>query len=159
MSPEIKALIDRYEAGAEVLAEAVEGIPAEILDRSPAPGKWSIRELVVHVADSEFVGGMRIRTFIAEPGKALMAMDQDKWAAALAYPKRSIPESLAVVRSIRRATASMLRLVPEAAWENTCTHEELGAITLRKYMEYFASHAAHHAEQVKGLRERMTTAA
>ncbi len=158
MSPETLALIERYESGAEALAEAVEGVPPEILDRSPAPGKWSIRQIIIHVADSEFVGGFRIRTIAAEPGRPLMAMDQDKWAAELAYSRRSVAEAVELVRAVRRATASLLRQLPESAWEQSCVHEELGPVTLRKYMEYFAGHPAHHAAQVRTLRDRFTSA-
>jgi hypothetical protein len=84
---EYKARIFSYVAGEDplllqakapdVLASLVEGLSSEDVGRRPAPSKWSIREIVAHLADDELVGAYRIRLILSSPGTAIQAFDQD----------------------------------------------------------------------------------
>ena len=67
-------------AAPATLAALLEGVPPALWDRRPAPGKWSIREIVAHLADDELVGAYRIRLILAAPGTAIQAFDQDRAA-------------------------------------------------------------------------------
>src|SRR5688572_12306459 len=103
---EYKARILGYQADADplvlqakapdVLAGLVDGLSAEQLDRRPAPGKWSIREIVAHLADDELVGAYRIRLILSAPGTAIQAFDQDLWASTGRYITRDVHDSLAL---------------------------------------------------------------
>ena len=93
MSP-IDDLIRRYEQGITALEDALRNVPEAVLDRVPAPGKWTIRQLAAHLADAELVICSRLRWVAAEPGSPLRAFDQDKWANALGYSRRSPQQSL-----------------------------------------------------------------
>lgn len=151
---EREELIQRYEAGVAMLEEALRGVPDGMLDRRPAPGKWSIREQAAHLADAELVISARFRWIAAEPGAVLPAWDQDKWAAALGYGRQTPGESLEIVRMLRRRTAAMLRALPEEAWRRTGVHAERGIVTLRQLVELDVSHLEHHAGHIRDLRGR-----
>jgi hypothetical protein len=98
MSPN-EELIRRYEQGVPLVEEALRDVPEAILDRVPAPGKWTIRQIAAHLADSELVISARLRWIAAEPGSPLKAFDQDKWASSLGYQHQS-PQELVVATSL-----------------------------------------------------------
>jgi hypothetical protein len=148
-------LIERYEKGSDLLEQAARGVPAEVLDREPEPGKWTIRQIIVHLADADMVAATRMRFIAAEPGAPLPAFDQDKWAATLGYPQQTPEQAVALVRAIRQTTAAMLRSLPAAAWEHTGNHSERGTVTLLSQVELYATHAEHHAAQIRALREKL----
>ena len=145
-------LIARYEKGSNLLAEALRDIPHAILDRSPAPGKWTIRQQAAHLADAELVSNARFRWVAAEPGVALPAWDQDKWAGVLDYPAQSPAEVIALTRLLRRSSAALLRSLPDDAWQRTGIHQERGPVTLLQLVELVSGHLEHHAQHIKKLR-------
>ena len=148
-------LIRRYEEGITAVEQAVQNIPAAVLDRPPGPGKWTIRQLIGHLADADLVAAVRMRFIAAEPGSPLKAFDQDKWAASLGYQHLTPEQVLAEFRAIRRITAAMLRSLPAAAWDQTGKHEERGEVTLRQMVESYAGHAEHHARQIVELKRQL----
>ena len=154
MSPNLASLVDRYEKGVEVFAQALEGVPAGMLDKSPAPGKWSIRQIAVHLADSETVGVARFRTLAAEPGSLLKVYDQDAWADKLAYTQQSPEQALELFALLRKTTAAMLRALPESAWKNTGRHEESGEVVLDKFVEHYCDHVDNHSRQIRAIRQK-----
>jgi len=145
-------LIRRYEEAGDKLAQALQGIPETALDRVPAPGKWSIRQIAAHLADAEIVVAGRLRWVAAEPGSLLKAFDQEKWADQLGYERQSPQESLEVFRALRSATAAVLRGLPESAWSRIGTHEERGEVSLQRLVEDYSGHAERHVEQILALR-------
>ena len=154
MSPKVASVVDRYEKGVEVFVQALKGVPAEILDKSPAPGKWSIRQIAVHLADSETVGVARFRTIAAQPGSVLKAYDQEAWAEKLAYTSQSPEQALELFSLLRKTTAAMLRALPEAAWKNTGRHEESGEVVLEKFVEHYCDHVDNHSRQIREIRQK-----
>jgi hypothetical protein len=148
-------LIARYEKGITILEDSLRGVPEEILDRAPAPGKWSIRQQAAHLADAELVSSARFRWIAAEPGAGLPAWDQDKWAASLGYGRQSLDECLALSRALRKNTAAMLRHLPEEAWRRTGAHQERGTVTLLQLVELDVAHLEHHANHIRELRTRL----
>ena len=159
MSAEIQNLIQRYGKGIQVFEDALRGLTPEVADRVPAPGKWSIRQIAVHLADSELVTAVRLRWVAAQPGSKIPAYDQDTWTAKLAYEKQSLDEILELFRAVRRATATLLRHLPEEAWANTGNHEERGVVTFKQFVELYTDHAEHHSRQIRDLRSKFAAAA
>src|SRR6266480_4932421 len=82
-----KKLIDQYKDGYRVVAEALLGATAEELDARPAPGKWSSREIVHHLADSEMTAGVRLRVLLATENARIVGYDQDEYARRLHYDR------------------------------------------------------------------------
>ena len=91
------------------LADAVRGLSDAAADFKPSPDKWSIRQQLAHLADAEMVVCTRLHWSAAQPGKAIVAYDQDKWAAAAKYDATPIELSLATFTAARQWTVSLLR--------------------------------------------------
>src|SRR6187455_628687 len=110
-----KQLIDRYKDGYRVVAEALVGITDEELDRRPAPDKWSAREIVHHLADSEMTAAVRLRLLIATERPSIVGFDQEEFARRLYY-NRPIEASLDAFKAARKTTAEILERLTEAQW-------------------------------------------
>jgi uncharacterized damage-inducible protein DinB len=152
-------LIRRYENGVNKIENAVQGLSRDVLDREPQPGKWSIRQLIAHIADAELMAATRMRFVAAEPGAPLKAFDQDKWAAGLGYAHIPTEQALALIRALRTETATMLRGLPESAWNHTGRHEERGELSVARLLEETINHGEHHAEHIDKLKKQFTQAA
>lgn len=150
---EIPALLERYRRGAELLAVVLTGVFGEEEDFAPAPGKWSVRQIVAHLADAEMVGAHRFRQVIAEDNPTLIAYSQDAWTANLDYARRKPKQSLETFRRIRAENYELLKGLPESAFERAGNHTENGRMTLRQMLEGYAGHAESHARQLQEIRE------
>jgi DinB family protein len=147
-----KKLIDRYKDGYRVVAEALVGATDEELNERPAPGKWSVREVVHHLADSEMTAAVRARLLIAVDRPQIVGFDQEEFARRLHYD-RPIEASLEAFKSARRATAEILDQLTEQEWAREGTHTEHGRYTLERWLEIYANHAHGHAEQILVARD------
>jgi hypothetical protein len=152
-------LIRRFEQSAAAFEDALRNVPETVLDRMPGPGKWTIRQIAAHLADSELVIASRLRWIAAEPGSPLKAFDQDKWAQNLGYERQIPQEAVEAFRSLRQRTARMLRNLPDSVWKNTGRHEERGTVTLRDLVEGASGHSERHVEQIRSLRKQFASAA
>jgi len=149
---DLQDLLDRFARGPSVLREAVSGLGPDIAGRPVPGGDWSIRDIVVHLADSELVRAVRIRAMLAEDEPALMPFDQDLWKRRLQYLWRSIEGSIALFEQTRYATAEILRHAGKDAWARTGDHPELGVLTVRDLVVAGIDHVTEHAEQVRAAR-------
>jgi len=146
-----KQLIDQYKAGYEVVAAALAGATDAELDAHPAPGKWSAREIVHHLADSEMTAAIRLRLLIATERPQIVGFDQEEFARRLYYD-RPIEASVEAFKSARRTTAEILDRMSEAEWAREGTHSEHGRYTVERWLEIYAAHAHNHAEQIRVAR-------
>ena len=144
--------LDTFRRGAEIMAEALRGTTRDEATFVSAPGKWTIRQLVRHVADTEIVVGMRMRQIIAEDKPTLIPFDQELWAAHLGYETADVSDSLARFRSLREDTAAVLSALPPEAFERVGVHPERGAKTLLEWVVLFGNHVETHATQIRGIR-------
>jgi hypothetical protein len=150
---DIASLLERFRRGPELLAVVLTGVFGEEEDFVTAPGKWSIRQIVAHLADAELVGAHRLRQVVAEDNPTLIAFDQDKWTANLDYARRKPKQSLETFRRIRGENHELLKALPEAAFDRWGNHSERGRMTLRELLEGYAGHAESHARQLQAIRE------
>jgi hypothetical protein len=150
---DIASLLERFRRGPELLAVVLTGVFGEEEDFVTAPGKWSIRQIVAHLADAELVGAHRLRQVVAEDNPTLIAFDQDKWTANLDYARRKPKQSLETFRRIRGENYELLKGLPEAAFDRWGNHSERGRMTLRELLEGYAGHAESHARQLQSIRE------
>ena len=146
-----QTLIDQYRDGYADVTAALEGATDMELDRQPAPGKWTAREIVHHLADSEMTSAIRLRRLIAEDNPLIVGYDQEQFARTLKYD-RPIAASLAAFKAARETTAEILEQLTEAEWARTGTHSESGAYSVLKWLEIYAVHAHEHAEQIRRAR-------
>jgi len=145
-------LIDEYKDGYRAVAESLVGATDEELDGRPAPGKWSAREVVHHLGDSEMTAAARLRVLIAVDHPHIVGFDQDEFADKLYYD-RPIEASLDAFKAARRATAEILERMSDADWAKEGTHSEHGRYTAERWLEIYASHAHKHADQIRVARD------
>jgi len=150
---EIVAQLERYRRGAELLAVVLTGVFGEEEDYTIAPGKWSIRQIVAHLADAELVGAHRFRQIIAEENPTLIAFDQDAWTRNLDYARRKPKQSLETFRRLRAENYEFLKGLPETAFDRPGNHSENGRVTLHSLLDGYAGHAESHARQLQEIRE------
>jgi DinB superfamily len=143
------ALVDQYEAGPAVLRGAVAGLTDAELDRRPADGGWTPREVVHHVADSEMTSAIRLRRLIAEDEPLIAGYDGDEFARRLRYTDRPIAPALAAVAAARSTTAQILHGLTDAEWARTGTHTESGPYGVERWLEIYAVHCDEHADQIR----------
>lgn len=146
-----RALIDQYKDGYRVVSEAVAGASEAELDAHPAPGKWSAREIVHHLADSEMTSAIRLRLLLASDRPAIAGYDENEFARRLHYD-RPIDASLEALKASRRTSAELLDRMSEADWAREGTHSEAGRYTMDKWLEIYAVHAHDHAAQIRRAR-------
>ena len=125
---EISELLERFRRGPELLAVVLTGVFGEEEDFSTGADRWSIRQIIAHLADAELVGGQRFRQVIAEENPTLMAFNQAAWARRLGYEGRRPKDSLESFRRLRRENYEVLRTVPEEEFARTGNHSERGRL-------------------------------
>jgi len=150
MTPDTRAQkLESYGSAYAVLAEAVQRFPREMWQFRPAPDRWTIHEILVHIADSEANSYVRCRRAIAEPGQAVMPYDEMRWAAELRYHDQSPEEALELFKWLRSKSYRLIQGLPELAWSNTIYHPENGTMTLEDWLEVYARHIPEHVAQMQ----------
>ncbi len=152
---ERQALIAQYKAGYEEVARSLEGFADEELSAHPLPGKWSAREIVHHLADSEMNSAIRLRKLLAEERPQIQGYDQDSYATRLRYNERDIAPALEAFRAARATTGQLLNAMTDEDWAREGTHTESGRYTAEDWLRIYAAHAHGHAEQIRRLREAL----
>jgi len=147
-----RKLIEQYKDGYRVVAESLVGAGDKELDARPAPGKWTAREVVHHLADSEMTAAVRARLLVAVDRPQIVGFDQEEFARRLHYD-RPIEASLDAFKAARRVTAELLETLSETDWTREGTHSEHGPYTLERWLEIYAAHAHKHAEQILVARD------
>ena len=148
---ERKRLIAQYRDGYAAIAAVLLKITPEELDHRPAPGRWSTREILHHLADSEMTAAVRLRLLLAEDRPTIQGYDQDQFARSLHYD-RPHETSLELFRWAREATAELLELLTPEEWLREGTHTEAGAYGVEAWLRTYAGHAHRHARQISEAR-------
>ena len=129
------------------------GTPAKLKKR-PTPDKWSVVEILAHLADVEMVTGWRLRSILAAPGTPIQAFDQDAWAAAGQYAKREPRRSLEQFRILREANLGLLRSLSPEQWKLFGVHAERGEESIERLTQMIAGHDLNHLEQIESILAR-----
>ncbi len=135
-------------AAPATLARLLKGVRPARARKRPAPGKWSIAEIVAHLADTEVAMGWRVRMVLSQPGEPIQPFDQDAWAAAMRYEKRSLQESFEQYRNVRKANVALLKSLAPDDWKKSAMHPERGEQTVRTIVEMTAGHDLNHFAQI-----------
>jgi hypothetical protein len=154
---ERRTLIQKYADGYQAVMKALEGFPSESLAAHPIPGKWSAREIVHHLADSESTSAIRLRRLLVEDNPTIQGYDQDLFASKLRYNEREMAPSMEAFRSARSTTTQLLGLMSEDEWKREGTHSESGRYTPEGWLTIYAEHAHNHAAQIERLRDALNT--
>jgi hypothetical protein len=139
------------------LKKAIGGLTPAQLKWRPEPAKWSIAEIIAHLADAEIVASWRMRSVIGENGITIQPFDQDSWASVFKYQSRDAKRSLEVFRILRENNLAMLKEIPKAIWDNYGMHLERGKESVAHLARMFAGHDTNHVLQVEGIAKQVKT--
>jgi uncharacterized damage-inducible protein DinB len=154
LNPYAKYLGDRNPQ--QVLAETPDKLasifkqlgPAGV-EKSPAPGKWSAREIVVHLADCEIAFAFRLRQTLAEDNHVLQPFDQKKWAAS--YAAYNAEAALHVFAAIRQWNLTLVHSLQPEAMSKAVNHPERGNMTFATILELMGGHDLNHLQQLETI--------
>jgi uncharacterized damage-inducible protein DinB len=152
MSGDANDVIDRYERGGQLLAQAIEGLTPDRGRERVGPGEWSISEVVAHMLDSDLVGAERMKRVIAEENPTLQAYDENAWIDRLDSRSMPMDEAAALFAANRKWMARILRNVAEADFTRSGLHTEDGPKTLAKLLAGYVNHLDHHLRFLYGKR-------
>jgi DinB superfamily len=133
------------------LERLMDGASTSKLRKRPAPGKWSVAEILAHLADVEIVVGWRVRLILGAPGTPIQAFDQDSWVAALHYDKRNPRESLAQLRALREANLALYKSLSPEQWKHYGMHSERGQESVEHILRMMAGHDLNHLRQIEQI--------
>ena len=156
MKSPYRDLIDRFEAGGEKLRAAIQGLTrAEALTR-PCPGKWSIQEEVVHLADTDAIAINRMKRVVAEDNPTLLRADEQAYVDQLHCDAQDLDDAILLFNLNRHQFARVLRELNVSQFDRVGTHNgELGRITLAGLLENYSEHLDIHLERVKRIRANL----
>jgi uncharacterized damage-inducible protein DinB len=133
------------------LTRLVKGVSTAKLRKRPAPDKWSVAEILAHLADVEIVIGWRMRSILGAPGTPVQAYDQNAWVIAGHYEKRDPRESLELHRAIREANLALLKSLSPDQWKLYGQHAERGQESIEHIVRMVAGHDVNHIQQIERI--------
>jgi hypothetical protein len=149
LSPEERhRLIEQYGSAPGRLRDALASVPPEAMTWSPAPGEFSVHEIVCHCADSETNAYSRIRYLLTAEKPVIVGYDPVVWAREFDYANHPLDAALVTVEAVRANTAPILRRLPEEAWGREGTHSESGRYTATDWLRIYSEHLEEHIDQI-----------
>ena len=133
------------------LTRLIKGVPAAKLRKRPAPEKWSVAEILAHLADVEIVVGWRMRSILGAPGTPVQAYDQNAWVTAGHYEKRDPRKSLEQHRVVREANLALLKSLSPDQWKHYGQHAERGQESIEHIVRMIAGHDVNHIHQIERI--------
>src|SRR6195256_5069776 len=138
-------------ATAKKLERLIKGVTAAKLKKRPAPDKWSVSEILAHLADTEIVGSFRMRLILGVPGTPIVAFDQDAWVTSGHYAKRDPRQALQQFRVLRETNLALLKSLTPEQWKHYGMHSERGQESVEHIVKMFAGHDVNHLQQIQKI--------
>ena len=133
------------------LGRLIKGVPTAKLRKRPAPEKWSVAEILAHLADVEIVIGWRMRSILGDPGTHVQAYDQNAWVTAGHYEKRDPHKSIELHRVVREANLALVKSISPAQWKHFGQHAERGQESIEHIVRMVAGHDINHLRQIQAI--------
>ena len=150
-----RKLIDAYVAGPVKLRAAVAGLTREELTARPGPGKWSILEVVIHLADSDAISIDRMKRILTEDNPPLLYADETAYVVRLHTHEQDLEDALTLLEVGRRQWARVLRKLPDEAFARTGQHNRRGTVTVGLYVADYIAHIDDHLKFIVGKRTNL----
>jgi hypothetical protein len=145
----LNSAISKYRRQADEMEELLSICPADAVVWPPGPRRWSILEIVAHLADAELLASARIRRIITQDRPEMHGYQQELWARSLAYRLQKIEAVSARFVVLRRENVALLEMIGEEVWRLKGRHDEYGELSLRELIEDYISHTAKHLDQMR----------
>jgi len=149
----VEALIEEYGRGYDMLHEAVKGLTEEEFRYKPAPDKWSIHQILIHVTDSEVSSTSRLKKVLAEEEPLLISFDQDAWANNLSYDLLDREQYLLLFKLLRSSMQPILDNLTSEQSERVGVYADQGRFTFKQLLGYRVQHVRDHLAQIERVRE------
>jgi DinB superfamily len=133
------------------LERLIKGLSMTKLRERPAADKWSVSEIVAHLADAEIVTGFRMRLILGAPGAPIAAYDQNSWVTSGHYEKRDPRKSVEQFRVLREANLALLESLTPEQWKHYGMHSERGQETMELIVRMAAGHDINHLQQIERI--------
>jgi hypothetical protein len=137
------------------IARLIYGLSLRQLALRPSPDKWSVQEIITHLAETEMIMCCRARWIAFEEQPTLVPFDQEKWSSAWQREKESVEEIMERFRLLRKSQMRLFRSVSDEEWNRTGFHPERGVISLKMQLETLAGHDLNHLEQIQRLTTKL----
>lgn len=148
-SDEKRQILESFGRAPALLSAALGQLPKKMWLHKPSVERWSIHEIILHLADSEASSYVRCRHLIAEPRSIGAEFDAARWAGTLGYFHQSTREALEIIRRLRKMTYQLLVTIPDPVWLHAVDQPADGEISLETWIERQERHIPHHIEQMK----------
>ena len=135
----------------QTLAQLIKDVPEAKLRSKLAPGKWSVTEILAHLAEDELSSSWRYRQMLEYDGPELLGFDQEMWARVGDYAWWQPREALEMFRLLREANLRMFAQLTPVQWQRHGVHAERGEITVRELCRHMAAHDMNHIDQVRRI--------
>jgi DinB family protein len=142
---------------ASALPRAVEGLSPQQLRQPECPGKWSIGQILQHLADAEIVWAWRMRLILAQDRPQVIGYDQDLWAERLHYDEADPSEALELFAVLRRANQRLVERASPAELKRVGVHAERGEESLEYIRRLYAGHDLLHLRQIDRVRRAVSS--
>ena len=148
---DLATAIAEYEKATQEFLSAVKKLSEKDLDKTEGD-RWSPRQVIHHVADSEAQSYARLRRLIVEPGTQIQGYDEGAWGehSTLGYKELPIEISLNVFSAVRASSLEILKRLTSEQLNNSGVHSESGEYSIKTWLETYIKHPVEHAEQLSG---------
>jgi hypothetical protein len=140
--------INLYGRAYALLTAGLQALPRAMWQYRSSVDPWTIHEILIHITDSEANSYARLRRLVAEPGQAVMAYDENRWARALGYHAQDPDDALELFRWLRGNSYKLLLALPAEVWSHTILHPENGRMTMDDWLDTYARHVPDHLDQM-----------
>lgn len=134
------------------LRKLTKGLKKKQLRFQPAPGKWSIAQIIAHLADAELTGAYRLRMMVSQSGSPIQAYDQDMWANAMKYEEADVEDKIELFSTVRNSQIAIWKSLHGDEWEKFGMHAERGHETVERFAQLHAGHDINHLNQIEAIR-------
>lgn len=151
--------IEEYRVGLEKIEDFLKDLEPDVIAYKPAPGRWSIHEIIVHLADTEVQSHVRFRTILGDVEPQIVNHHEMNWSSAIGYESVDLDESLDVIRQMRLVNYNLLARLEEADFDKVGHHSVRGKVSLRDLVEAYTAHIDQHLDQMRRNIENREAAA
>lgn len=145
-------LIKEYSLGYTMIWDAIEGLTEEELRYKPAPNKWSIHQILIHVTDSEISATPRLKKVLAEEEPILVSFDQDAWANTLSYDLLDREQYLHLFKLLRTSMQPILDNLTSEQSRRVGIYIDQERFTFKQLLEFRVQHVRDHIDQIERVK-------
>lgn len=152
-------LLETFSAAPERLRKAIDGLTDNDMAAQLRHGKWSIKQIIFHLTDSETVGFVRVKLAFAQTEALFPGYNQESWVKEFGYQqkdRKALNDVIQLFELLRSFTSSVFRTSTGSDWTKTGNHPEFGKMTLRNLLELYADHSERHIGQILEIRKLLS---